>query len=267
VANNNESPEQRAARQRRVQARHPGIYEGSGSSDRTAVRDPQPVTDPTQVRNFPERTLDGEPRTARLVPIQPPPPLPEEWPEIPAPPDGYCYDMMGQLRPVVSGVSLRTRDGQDVFCHVLELTGSLQRAQDACGVRSRTSVVAALEADPEFGERVWQAQERHKSLIYEAAHRRAVYGWDTPIIGGKNKDEIVGYERRFSDQIMIKMLGRWFPEFNVSPAKPIQSATGSDAPQGPPPVDVSSLSKSQRAHLRAFLTEAAQLPPEDKETP
>lgn len=66
---------------------------------------------------------------------------------------------------------------------------------------------------PEFEEMVKEAIERFKETLENAAYDRAVLGWDEPVFGGKDKDQVVGYIRRYDSRLLELMLKRHFPEY------------------------------------------------------
>lgn len=199
---------------------------------------------------------------ASLVPMHHPPET--DQPDAPPPPAGYRYSMVGKLVPLMeSRVSLSTQDGQTIFLEVLEVTGNIRAAMDAIGMMSHASLNGALERMPDFNERFEAAMERHRATIYKAAHARAVHGYDVPIIGGQFKDEIVAYERKYSDSLMAMMLKRHIKEFAETSGKGANvtvnnSTTNQTATLGM--VDLSTLTKKQRDQLRGFLAESPDTP-------
>lgn len=237
----------------------PGLYEGEFDARGQRHKIPSYEGDSPPPVDMPVAAFNrGE-----LVPMRNPPPLPEHVaPEAPPPPAGYRYSMTGKLVPLMeTRVSLATPEGQAIFLEVLELTGSVRSALDAIGMVSHSSLQGCLDRMPELAEAYDAAMERHRATIYKAAHQRAVHGYDVPIVGGPYKDEIVAYERRYSDSLMALMLKRHFKEFadtSGQGAKVTINNTQQTATLGV--VDLSKLSKEQRAQLRGFLAEAPEPP-------
>lgn len=90
---------------------------------------------------------------------------------------------------------------QLVFCEHLAILGRVTHAARAAGISPLT--VKALEKNsPEFAEMVGLAQMEYRDKVAQEVYRRAIEGWDEPIIGGKDKDRIVAYVRKFSDKLL-----------------------------------------------------------------
>ena len=67
--------------------------------------------------------------------------------------------------------------------------------------------------DPNFSARVEEARQCwvDENLV-KPAHERAVVGYDQPIIGGKDRDEVVAYKRVYSDSLLQTLLKGARPE-------------------------------------------------------
>lgn len=103
----------------------------------------------------------------------------------------------------------------DLFAIVekaLSETGSLQRAADLCGV-TVGALQKQMKDDSEFSEIVETALRRYGDLIRDAARSRAVEGYLVPMLGGKDRDQIVAYEPKFSDRLMELELKRVDPSY------------------------------------------------------
>lgn len=144
-----------------------------------------------------------------------PAPIPEGEPRCAKPPPpGYRYRMDGVLVPIIEvRLRLDEPEGQALFLEVLQYTGSQRAAMDAVGIVSRQTVEKHLKASPDFAERYECAVNRHRDAIYMAAYERSVHGYLKPIIGGRNKDEIVAHERVYSDSLTALLLKRHYEEF------------------------------------------------------
>jgi hypothetical protein len=144
--------------------------------------------------------------------------------DAPPPPDGYRYTLDGRLVPLgESTTDIATVEAQAIACEIVEKTGSLQAAADALCIRLST-LKLQLRKDVEFQEAMDESADRHRQAIYQSAYQRAVVGYDVPIVGGKEKNEIVAYERRYSDTLTALMLKRHFTEFREA-AKPVANVT------------------------------------------
>lgn len=167
------------------------------------------------------------------------------------PPPGYVYTLDGRLVPLEDiRQDITDPDAQSRFCEVIELTGSFRAACDALGIVSMTRVKGYILKDPDFADAVEASAERHRQALYAHAVRRATVGYQVPIVGGKDKNEIVGYETRVSDMLLLKLLQRHFPEFRDK--TPQVSVTVADK-QMP---DFKSMSRDQRAAFRLLLRDA-----------
>lgn len=90
---------------------------------------------------------------------------------------------------------------QMIFCEHLSILGRVTHAARASGV-SPLTVKAAEKNDPSFAEMVGLAQMEYRDKVAAEVYRRAIEGYDVPIIGGKDKDRVVALERRYSDRLL-----------------------------------------------------------------
>lgn len=90
---------------------------------------------------------------------------------------------------------------QLLFCEHLAILGRVTHAARASGI-SPLTVKATEKNDPNFAEMIGLAQMEYRDRIAAEVYRRAVEGWEVPIIGGQWKDSIVAYERKFSDRLL-----------------------------------------------------------------
>lgn len=180
----------------------------------------------------------------------------QELKDAPPPPPGYRYNLVGRLVPLIElRIPLTDPKGKALFLDILELTGSARTGLDALGIASIKCLQSELARDAAFNEAYDVALERHRDRIYAAARHRAVEGYEVPIVGGRNKDEIVAYERKYSDNIMMLMLKRHFPEFREagSAAGPKITVNTDNRSVNVTGVDVTKLDREQRKKLRDFL--------------
>jgi hypothetical protein len=105
-------------------------------------------------------------------------------------------------------------------------SGLLHASAHKVGVTGAT-VLAAAREDEAFGEAYLVAKEvgTDKTLVHEA-RRRALEGTDKPIVGGKNKDEIVAYEKVYSDRLHELLLKAYRREEFGDQLKSQVSVTG-----------------------------------------
>jgi len=98
------------------------------------------------------------------------------------------------------------------YLEQLEVFGTHMKASERAGIsylamrvlRRNNSEIDALAAD---------AIERYRESLEHEARRRAVDGWDEPVIGGKFRDEVVAHVRRYDSRLMELMLKRHIPEY------------------------------------------------------
>lgn len=180
--------------------------------------------------------------------------------DAPPPPPGYRYTLDGRLVPLLdSRADLSEPSAQAVVCEIAEATGNLRAACDALGV-TKNQLMKRIEEDPLFQEALEAACDRHRNKLYESAYRRAVHGHLVPIVGGPDKNEIVAYERRFSDSLTKEMLRRHFPEFREAAKSPNatfnKTTVNVGVGGGPTLEELRKLSREERGQLRALMAKA-----------
>lgn len=92
-------------------------------------------------------------------------------------------------------------DRQTRFCEEFAKHGRKKQAADSAGV-SLATVQRYLSADPVFKDMVFEAQAVYRDHVAEEVYRRAIVGVDKVILGGQFKDEILGYEKVYSDRLL-----------------------------------------------------------------
>ena len=116
-------------------------------------------------------------------------------------------------KPMVPFTSDRKQQFLDLFRSHPELKGCRALCAEAVGV-SITTLYDHLKRDPEFAEAFEDALQAFiDENMFAPALKRARDGVERPIIGGKFKDEIVTYERVYSDSLMAMMLRAHRAEF------------------------------------------------------
>lgn len=172
------------------------------------------------------------------------------------PPPGYCYTLDGRLVPLLEcRLPIEDPIAQGIFCEVLEVTGNFRAACDCLGIKSAKSVKEYLLLDTDFHESVEAAADRHRHNLYAVAVQRATVGYQVPIVGGKNKDQVVAYETKVSDSLLTLLLKRHFVEFRDT-GKPTQ--INIDASTKTVTVnDMRSLTREQRNALRLLVKPVA----------
>lgn len=100
------------------------------------------------------------------------------------------------------------------FLEHLRQTGSQVLSAEMVGVAART-VRDHMQRDKEFAEAYQQANDFYTDeFLVKPATERAVRGVKKPIIGGKDRDEIVTHVQEYSDTLMLALLRSRKTEFN-----------------------------------------------------
>ena len=107
---------------------------------------------------------------------------------------------------------------KELFLTNYEASGLLYFSAKLTGVSSSV-IYDHMKTDPEFKERVGEAKERHTDTLIAEAQRRAVEGDPEPIIGGKDRDQVVTMVTRRSDRLMELMLKSRRGEFSAGADK------------------------------------------------
>ncbi len=90
--------------------------------------------------------------------------------------------------------------------------GRMTHAAQAAGVGYNT-IKNHLEKDPEFEDAFLQAKRAYRDRVAETAYRIAVEGYEEPIVGGKEKDQIVAYKQVYATNILAMELRRVDPDY------------------------------------------------------
>lgn len=104
--------------------------------------------------------------------------------------------------------------------------GVFSLAAAYAGVTPETAQVHR-KADPDFESLVQAAKEDHTDMLIQEATRRAVVGFDEPIIGGPFKDKIVAKKRIYSDSLLQTLLRSKRAEYGAQGAEAIGGGGGS----------------------------------------
>ena len=116
-------------------------------------------------------------------------------------------------KPMVPFTSDRKEQYLELFRTHPELGGRKYLCAEAVGV-SGSTIDYHVKNDPEFAQALEDARQAWiDEHLFSAALKRARDGVERPIIGGKFKDEIITYERVYSDSLMAMMLRAHRQEF------------------------------------------------------
>jgi hypothetical protein len=75
------------------------------------------------------------------------------------------------------------------------------------------SIQSLVRLVPEFADMFEVAKASFAEALHSEAVRRAVKGWDEPIIGGRNRDQVVAHVKRYDSRLMEMLLKRHDPLF------------------------------------------------------
>ena len=116
-------------------------------------------------------------------------------------------------KPMVPFTSDRKEQYLELFRTHHDLGGRKYLCAEAVGV-SGSTIDYHVKNDPEFAQALDDARQAWiDEHLFSAALKRARDGVERPIIGGKFKDEIITYERVYSDSLMAMMLRAHRQEF------------------------------------------------------
>lgn len=116
-------------------------------------------------------------------------------------------------KPMVPFTADRKEQYLELFRSHPDLGGRKYLCAEAVGVSSST-IDYHVKHDPEFAQALEDARQAWiDENIITAALKRARDGVERPIVGGKYKDEIITYERVYSDALMAMMLRAHRQEF------------------------------------------------------
>ena len=141
-----------------------------------------------------------------------------------------------------------TRDMYGCYFQALESCGRFIAAADACGV-SYQDTLEARKTDEVFSQMCEEALERYRGKFLDEAQRRALIGYEEPIVGGHYKDEIVATRTIYSDRLLELFLKR-SQDGTFTEKQQVHVTGGFDIKRE---LDLSSLSTRARRMLRDLL--------------
>ena len=101
---------------------------------------------------------------------------------------------------------------QLAFLAYYQLHGLLTAAAESTGIPQR--LVKRWQDEPVFAEAMEEAGAVYCDVIRREIHRRAIDGWDAPVY---QRGVHVGYERRYSDNLLQLLAKTRMPEFREKP--------------------------------------------------
>ncbi|MBF0185326.1 MAG: hypothetical protein HQM06_13200 [Magnetococcales bacterium] len=133
-----------------------------------------------------------------------------------------------QCRGKVASPAITARRKQ-IFLETLATCGVVRRAAEVSGT-TRKSLYTYRTSDPDFAEAWDIALQDFADRLEEAAHSRAVDGYEEPVFQGGQQ---VGTVRKYSDSLLLAMLRARRPEYQSKPTVTVQAPpfTLPDMPQ------------------------------------
>lgn len=127
---------------------------------------------------------------------------------------------------------------KELFLQHYMKTGRLYESASAANVCQETVRRHERENIDGFAEQFAIAKGIFREHIEGEIQRRAIEGVDEPIIGGRNRDEIIGTVRRYSDPLLMMLAKRHIPEYREKQQVDLNVSGGVMAiPVAPPQVD------------------------------
>lgn len=101
---------------------------------------------------------------------------------------------------------------RDRYLSVLARFGLKGVAARVCNV-SPGAINEYAKTDPMFMEELDEAMDLYRDSISIEVQRRAVEGYLEPVIGGKDRNIVVTYVRKYSDRLLELHAKRYIPEY------------------------------------------------------
>lgn len=114
------------------------------------------------------------------------------------------------------GPSKVTPEVLELFLDHIRKTGRKYESAKIAGVSYATLSTYMNKNMWNLADRVAEAMEDYREAIEQEIHRRAIEGVPEPIIGGKDRDEIITYVQRYSDRLLEFHAKRHIPEYRAS---------------------------------------------------
>ena len=105
-----------------------------------------------------------------------------------------------------------TDDKKEGFCKAYANCGRMYQAAKKVGV-TYECVRSHLKIDLEFQTLFEEARQAYADKVHQTVELVAIEGVDKPIVGGRNKDRIITYEKVFATNILAMEMKRTNPEY------------------------------------------------------
>ena len=151
---------------------------------------------------------------------------------------------------------------QEIFLDHVRRTGKKHEAAKATGLSYHTVREYVNRNMFQMADRLEEALQEYRDLVEGEIHRRAIEGVPEPIIGGKDRDQIVTYVQRYSDRLLEFHARRHIPEYRQAQQVDLNIRGGVIAvPAQAPTIDAWASAASQATLPEKVEEEAT--PPED----
>lgn len=148
---------------------------------------------------------------------------------------------------------------KEIFIFTLAEMGTIPAAAEAAGVSPGTAYnhhnPNNSRFDPDFAEAWEDAMAEYNASVEREIHERAINGWEEPVFGGKDKDEVVGHVTKKSDRLILALAKRRMPKEYGDKVEVTKTGggAGSSTTEIAPGVDVAHMTVDQRKKLKVFL--------------
>lgn len=105
------------------------------------------------------------------------------------------------------------RDQRDRFLESYAKTGLIWVSARAAGVSEECIRRYKKENIEGFADEFIAAQGIYRDTLEAEIHRRAIDGWDEPVVGGKDRDKVVAHIHRYSDRLLEFHAKRHIPDY------------------------------------------------------
>lgn len=135
------------------------------------------------------------------------------------------------------------------YLDALEKCGKYIVASDAVGIRYG-EIKTFRDQNPEYNTLCLEAVERYRVRFLEEAERRALEGFERPIIGGRERDQVVAVERVVSDRLLELFIKRGSHDERFTEKQDLTVTGGLDLKKE---FEFHKMSKTARRALRSAL--------------
>ncbi len=117
-------------------------------------------------------------------------------------------------------------DSMSRFLNNYMLTGQINTSCRAAGISEETVRRYIRDNSNGFADLFAEAKGMFRDMIETEIQRRAIEGIDEPIIGGKDRDQVVVTVKRYSDRLLEFLAKRHIPEYREKQQLDVNVAGG-----------------------------------------